>query len=163
MCRVMSRHCWPRMLSRRGGRSSTRRTKVRRFISLLRAPFVWPPKWLVTGFGGTIADGWTALHAAAYSTDDRCVALLLQCGATATVADNNAQTPAIVASAQGAPRLASVLLGNDSVDILLANHSSDSGGRLSSGRGSVSTRKRGRTGGLRTPSPVGHSKQIWLV
>jgi hypothetical protein len=50
-------------------------------------------------------DGWTALHAAAYAADMESVSALLRCGATPGVQDSAAQTPAVVAAAQGAPQI----------------------------------------------------------
>ena len=66
-------------------------------------------------------DGWTALHAAAYASDTRCVALLLRAGAESQVVDGAGQSPADVAQAQGAGKIAGVLRGELSNDVLEAS------------------------------------------
>eukprot|EP01048_Picozoa_sp_COSAG05_P009375 COSAG05_NODE_766_length_7469_cov_7.800543_2_plen_575_part_00 len=104
-------------------------------------------------------DGWTALHAAAYAADGQCVALLLQCGATAAIQDHSVQTPAIVASAQGALDIAAVLLGDAPVQSLVSRSAavavSPTGSNSSSASSkTIRKKKKGRTKGLRTPSPA---------
>ena len=104
-------------------------------------------------------DGWTALHAAAYAADRQCVALLLQCGATAAIQDHSAQTPAIVASAQGAVEVAAVLLGEAPVQTLVGGATTTPVSPTGSNSSSASSKtirgkKKGRTKGLRTPSPA---------
>ena len=53
-------------------------------------------------------DGWTALHAAAYAADTRCVALLLKAGAAARVVDGSGQSPVMAPSAAPAPNCSGI-------------------------------------------------------
>ena len=97
-------------------------------------------------------DGWTALHAAAYASDSRCVALLLRAGAESQVVDGAGQSPADVAQAQGAGKIAGVLRGELSNDVLeasglLENRMNNShNGTNAGGRSS-------KDGKFRSPSP----------
>ena len=104
-------------------------------------------------------DGWTALHAAAYASDTRCVALLLRVGAAAQVVDGAGQSPADVAQAQGAGKIAAVLRGELSNDALEASGLLEAArmNNSRSGRGSGAGSTGGRSskdGKFRSPSPA---------
>ena len=120
-------------------------------------------------------DGWTALHAAAYAADTRCVALLLKAGAAARVVDGSGQSPvrplcplatalslardrlcccaaqADVATAQGAPQLAAVLrgeVGQETLEVGLDLEAPSRSASASSGG------RQSKDGKFRSPSPA---------
>ena len=97
-------------------------------------------------------DGWTALHAAAYASDTRCVALLLRAGAESQVVDGAGQSPADVAQAQGAGKIAGVLRGELSNDVLEASGLLEN--RMNnSHNGSSAGGRSSKDGKFRSPSP----------
>lgn len=99
-------------------------------------------------------DGWTALHAAAYASDSHCVALLLRAGAAAQVVDGSGQSPADVAQAQGAVKIAGVLRGELSNDVLEASCLLEN--RMNNSRAGSTGSTGGRSskdGKFRSPSP----------